>query len=154
MPEEVKEAQVQQATQGNPQGEVQEKVQEPTQSNPQEKTEAQLIVKERCDKLFELLSKKDLSDEERASAKTMVQEAPELLMQKDFVAHFSLPNLASDYQKGDDMAPLLEQNSKAITEMKQVLDNLKDIEVTKIEGKPKRGYNLKKLISAIEKFLV
>ena len=29
----------------------------------------------------------------------------------------------------------------------------KDIEATKIEGKPKRGYNLKKLISAIEKFL-
>lgn len=29
----------------------------------------------------------------------------------------------------------------------------KDIETTKIEGKPKRGYNLKKLISAIEKFL-
>lgn len=29
----------------------------------------------------------------------------------------------------------------------------KDIESTKIEGKPKRGYNLKKLISAIEKFL-
>ena len=29
----------------------------------------------------------------------------------------------------------------------------KDIEVTKIEGKPKRGYNLKKLISAIEKIL-
>ena len=29
----------------------------------------------------------------------------------------------------------------------------KDIEATKIEGKPKRGYNLKKLISAIEEFL-
>ena len=28
-----------------------------------------------------------------------------------------------------------------------------DIEVTNIEGKPKRGYNLKKLISHIEKFL-
>ena len=96
-------------------------------------------VQLRADEVFALLSKPDLSIEEKEKVSALVKEAPEILLQKEFTEKLNMPNLMKEYQAGADINDLVSRSAKASKDIKQVLDNLKEIE---IKGKTGAAYLL------------
>ena len=96
-------------------------------------------VQLRADEVFALLSKPDLAIEEKEKVSALVKETPEILLQKEFTEKFEMPALLQGYQAGTDVKDLIAQSSKANALVKQVLDNLKEIE---IKGKTGAAYLL------------
>lgn len=85
------------------------------------------MMKAKSDHLFDLLSKKELSDAEKKEVQDQIKELPELLQSKSFMARFEVPNLLSGYQAGENMSELLEKNAAARETLGVVLENLKEV---------------------------
>lgn len=84
---------------------------------------------EECKALYELLVKKDLTDEEKAKIKETVEKNPQILAQEEFTKNFKLTDFASEYKEPKDLAGLLEQNAKDVDVLNTALTNLKDCRV-------------------------
>ena len=90
-------------------------------------------VKQNCEKLLALLKQKELSEENKNELKTMLEEKPELILQKDFVAGLNMPDLNTAYKNGADINDLVFKSAKAQQDLRQILDNLKEVKI-KIKG--------------------
>ena len=82
-------------------------------------------VKQNCEKLLALLKQKELSEENKNELKTMLEEKPELILQKDFVAGLNMFDLNTAYKNGGDINDLVFKSAKAQQDLRQILDNLK-----------------------------
>ncbi|MBR2299769.1 MAG: hypothetical protein IJ870_04260 [Alphaproteobacteria bacterium] len=103
-----------------------------TEAQPVEQTgveQKQDAVEARATELYALLSRSDLTVEEKEKVSTLVKEAPEILLQKEFTEKLNMPNLMKEHQSGKDIAELLDRSKQANLDVKQVLDNLKEIEI-------------------------
>lgn len=90
-------------------------------------------VKQNCEKLLALLKQKELSEENKNELKTMLEEKPELILQKDFVVGLNMPDLNTAYKNGGDINDLVFKSAKAQQDLRQILDNLKEVKI-KIKG--------------------
>ncbi|MBQ7659301.1 MAG: hypothetical protein IJS26_00960 [Alphaproteobacteria bacterium] len=90
-------------------------------------------VKQNCEKLLALLKQKELSEENKNELKTMLEEKPELILQKDFVAGLNMFDLNTAYKNGGDINDLVFKSAKAQQDLRQILDNLKEVKI-KIKG--------------------
>ena len=81
--------------------------------------------------LFDVLCKKDVSDEQIKAAGEQIKTDPALLENYAFVDGFGLSSFVTDYKPGSDINAMLEANSEAQAKLKIVLDNLKKIELPK-----------------------
>ena len=96
--------------------------------------EGQTELKARCNELFSLLSKPDLTPEEKEKVSALVKVAPQLLLQKEFIEKFEMPSLLTEYKSGKDVNDIVPQSAKSVTNMKFALDNLKTIGVPTKDG--------------------
>ena len=87
------------------------------------------ISKEECKALYELVVKKDLTDEEKTKMKTIVETMPQILAQEEFTKNFQLTDLAFAYDKPENLPVLLEQSKKDIEVLNTALTNLKDCQI-------------------------
>ena len=83
-----------------------------------------------CKALYDLIVKKDLSDDEKAQIKNIVESNPQVLAQEEFTKNFKLTDLAFECQGTQNLPQLLEQNAKDIDLLNTALTNLKDCHVT------------------------
>ena len=90
---------------------------------------AEEISVEKCQALYALLTKKDLSDDEKAQISETIKDSPEILAHGGFVGCVKLPDLAFEYTTPEKLPELLDKNREAIGELKQVLDNLQSLTV-------------------------
>ena len=95
----------------------------------QEKEIASKLSEAECKAFYELVTKKDLSDEEKAQIKTVMAKNPQILAQKEFTEHLKLTDFAFTCSKPEDLPAALEAHSKDIELLNQALANLKDYPV-------------------------
>jgi len=84
-------------------------------------------IKSQSDELFGLLAKPDLTAEEKAKVSGVVIKTPHLLLEKEFMEKFKMPDLYGEYKSGGDINELIGDAVFANNKMRQVLDNLKEI---------------------------
>ena len=94
-------------------------------------------VKQNCEKLLALLKQEELSNESKAELKTMLEEKPELILQKDFVAGLNMSDLNTAYKNGGDINDLIFKSAKAQQDLRQILDNLKEVKLKTKNGQEK-----------------
>jgi len=95
----------------------------------QEKEVATKLSEAECKAFYNLITKKDLSDEEKAQIKTVMATHPQILAQKEFTENFKLTDFAFTCSKPEDLPSALEQHTKDIEIINQALANLKDFQV-------------------------
>ena len=95
----------------------------------QEKEIASKLSEAECKAFYELVTKKDLSDEEKAQIKAVMAKNPQILAQKEFTEHLKLTDFAFTCSKPEDLPAALEAHSKDIELLNQALANLKDYPV-------------------------
>ena len=84
-------------------------------------------LKENSERLFVLLSKKNMTVEEKQQANAIIEANPKILGWKDFTAKVALPDLMSEYEKNTDVAKLIKQSTQQLQTTKEVLDNLQQM---------------------------
>ena len=84
----------------------------------------------RCKALYELVTKKDLTDDEKNQIKTVIETSPQILAQKEFTQNFKMTDFAFDCAKPEDLPLLIEQNKQNIEILNQALSNLTEVHVT------------------------
>ncbi|MBO4285317.1 MAG: hypothetical protein J5895_03700 [Alphaproteobacteria bacterium] len=94
-------------------------------------------VKQNCEKLLALLRQKELSNEDKDELKTMLEEKPELILQKDFVAGLNVFDLNTAYKNGADINDLVFKSAQAQQDLRQILDNLKEVKLKTKNGQEK-----------------
>lgn len=93
------------------------------------------ILKQKSSELSALLSKQDMSEEEKRICSDIISQYPRILSWKDFSADLALPDLMELHKQGKTTSELIEQSSQALTKSKTVLDNLNVIsESGAVEG--------------------
>lgn len=90
---------------------------------------AEQVTEDKCKALYALLAKEELSDDEKKQISNTIQENPNILLHGDFAKCIKIPDLAFEYTNAEQFPALLEKNAHAMREMKQVLDNLKNLTV-------------------------
>lgn len=95
----------------------------------QEKEVATKLSEAECKAFYNLITKKDLSDEEKAQIKTVMATHPQILAQKEFTENFKLTDFAFTCSKPEDLPSALEQHTKDIEIINQALANLKNFQV-------------------------
>ncbi len=88
------------------------------------------VMKEKGNRLFELVSKKELSDEEKKEIEQHITALPQALMSKSFMEHLEVPDMISLYQSGKSVQEILEKNEAALETLNTVLENLKDFKLS------------------------
>ena len=102
---------------------------------------------EKAKMLFDVLSQKDISDEQLKSAAEMIKKEPELLKNYGFVSNIKLPDLKTQFEANGDVGQILYSSQKAQKDLTTLLDNLAKIELVQhgqtktIEGKPRTAAN-------------
>ena len=91
--------------------------------------ETEKVSETECKALYNLIVKKDLSDEEKAQIKTVVESKPQILAQEEFTKNFKLTDFAFECEKAEDLPQLLNQNTIDIEVLNTALTNLKDCHV-------------------------
>ncbi|MBO4294092.1 MAG: hypothetical protein J5896_01440 [Alphaproteobacteria bacterium] len=104
--------------------------------------EIKQITREDCEALYALLTKKELSEDEQRQVKETIEKSPNILTDKEFSKYLALPDLAFEYTTPEELPALIEKNKQAVDNMKQVLDNLSDVEGLTIKGKKCAAYLL------------
>ena len=79
--------------------------------------------------LYDLVVKKDLTDDEKNQIKTIIETSPQILTQKEFTQNFKMTDFAFDCAKPEDLPLLIEQNKQNIEALNQALSNLKEAHV-------------------------
>ncbi len=95
----------------------------------QQENASEDVMKEKGNRLFELASKKELSDDEKKEISEHIAALPQALMSKSFMEHFKVPDMISLYQSGKSVQEILEQNAAAMETLSVVLENLKDVKL-------------------------
>jgi len=83
-----------------------------------------------CKALYDLVVKKDLTDDEKNQIKTIIETSPQILTQKEFTQNFKMTDFAFDCAKPEDLPLLIEQNKQNIEALNQALSNLTEVHVT------------------------
>ena len=115
-------------------------VEEVNPQTAQQENASEDVMKDKGNRLFELASKKELSDVEKKEISEHIAALPEALQSKSFMEHFEVPNMISLYQSGKSVQEILEQNAAAMETLSVVLENLKDVKLP--DGKTASKYML------------
>ena len=78
-------------------------------------------------KLFALLNKEELMENDKMDIDGIVQKNPLLLSWKGFAEKVALPDLMTAYMNNESIDTMLEDSSKSIQTAKRVLDNLQKV---------------------------
>ena len=84
-------------------------------------------LKEDSERLFALLSKKELSAEDKQQADAIIGANPQILGWKDFTEKVALPDLMTEHKKETDISKLINRSEQALQTTRQVLDNLQQM---------------------------
>lgn len=84
-------------------------------------------LKDDSEKLFVLLNKEKLSEEDKQQAEAIIAENPQILSWKDFTAKVALPDLMSEYNEKTNVAELINRSEQSLQNTKRVLDNLQQM---------------------------
>ena len=82
------------------------------------------------EKLFDLLSKEDMTENEKFTVRETIEQYPQILGWKDFNAKISQPDLMKEYNEGRPLDKLLEDFSTSKARTQRVLDHLQNIKDT------------------------
>lgn len=83
-----------------------------------------------CKALYDLIVKKNLTDDEKNQIKTTIETSPQILAQKEFTQNFKMTDFALECAKPEDLPIFIEQNKQNIENLNQALSNLKEAHVT------------------------
>ena len=102
---------------------------------------------EKAKMLFDVLSQKDISDEQLKNAAEMIKKEPQLLKNYGFVSNIKLPDLKTQFEANGDVGQILYSSQNAQKDLTTLLDNLAKIELVQhgqtktIDGKPRTAAN-------------
>ena len=79
-------------------------------------------MKEKANKLFEMLSQKDMSAETKAAVAGIIKENPDILISKEFMEKMAINDMSKCSKDG--YQEYVKQSSDQLATSRQVLDNL------------------------------